>query len=188
MTNLVVERFRLQVLYKEKNSKKLIAKESVLSTLLNTLVRLYPNITETAQSVDGNQLSKRTGIGMEKLKEYFAALEQNKYAEITSWNCDTRLYFLEPREDDYILNRAVNHVKQSIQIRKNQLQAVKDYINDDKSCKQTLLLDYFGETNKNSCGQCSSCVTSPVAAQLQSSILDVLKQQPCNSEKAFKIA
>ncbi|GIR17900.1 MAG: hypothetical protein CM15mP32_0870 [Flavobacteriaceae bacterium] len=62
------------------------------------LVRLYPNITETAQSVDGNQLSKRTGIGMEKLKEYFAALEQNKYAEITSWNCDTRLYFLEPRE------------------------------------------------------------------------------------------
>ncbi|MEC7084685.1 MAG: RecQ family zinc-binding domain-containing protein, partial [Bacteroidota bacterium] len=187
LTNLVVERFRLQVLYKGKELQKLIAKESFLSTLLNTLVRLYPNITETAQSVDGNQLSKRTGIGMEKLKEYFAALEQNKYAEITSWNCDTRLYFLEPREDNYILNRAVNHVKQSIQIRKNQLQAVKDYINDDKSCKQTLLLDYFGETNNNSCGQCSSCVTSPSAAQLQSSILDVLKQQPATVKKLSKL-
>ncbi|MED5363748.1 MAG: RecQ family ATP-dependent DNA helicase, partial [Bacteroidota bacterium] len=64
LTNLVVERFRLQVLYKAKELQKLIAKESVLSTLLNTLVRLYPNITEIAQSVDGNQLSKRTGIGM----------------------------------------------------------------------------------------------------------------------------
>ena len=150
-------------------------------------MRLYPNITETAQSVDGNQLSKRTGIGMEKLKEYFAALEQNKYAEITSWNCDTRLYFLEPREDDYILNRAVNHVKQSIQTRKNQLQAVKDYINDDKNCKQTFLLDYFGETNNNSCGQCSSCVSSPSATQLQTSILDVLKQQPATVKKLSKL-
>ncbi|MFL2584531.1 MAG: ATP-dependent DNA helicase RecQ [Flavobacteriaceae bacterium] len=187
LTNLVVERFRFQVLYKGKELQKLIAKESVLSTLLNTLVRLYPNITETAQSVDGNQLSKRTGIGMEKLKEYFAALEQNKYAEITSWNCDTRLYFLEPREDDYILNRAVNHVKQSIQTRKNQLQAVKDYINDDKNCKQAFLLNYFGETNNNSCGQCSSCVSSPSATQLQTSILDVLKQQPTTVKKLSKL-
>ena len=97
------------------------------------------------------------------------------------------MYFLEPREDDYILNRAVNHVKQSIQTRKNQLQAVKDYINDDKSCKQTLLLDYFGEINNNSCGQCSSCVNSPSAAQLQSSILDVLKQQPATVKKLSKL-
>lgn len=187
LTNLVVERFRFQVLYKGKELQKLIAKESILSTLLNTLVRLYPNITETAQSVDGNQLSKRTGIGMEKLKEYFAALEQNKYAEITSWDCDTRLYFLEPREDDYILNRAVNHVKQSIQTRKNQLQAVKDYINDDKNCKQAFLLNYFGDTNNDSCGQCSSCVSSPSATQLQTSILDVLKQQPATVKKLSKL-
>ena len=55
---------------------------------------------------------------MEKLKEYFAALEQNKYAEITSWNCDTRLYFLEPSEDDYILNRAVNHVNKAYRLEK----------------------------------------------------------------------
>mgnify|MGYP006257601439 CR=1 FL=1 len=58
---------------------------------------------------------------------------------------------------DYLFDSA-----ERIQIIKNQLQDVKDYINDDKSCKQTLLLDYFGETNNNSCGQCSSCVTSPV--------------------------
>ena len=186
-TNLVVERYRLQVLYKGKELNNLIRKESVLSTLLNTLVRLYPNITETAQSVDGNQLSKRTGIGVVKLKEYLRGLEQNKYAEITSWNCDTRLFFLEPREDDYILNRAINHVKQSVQTRKNQLQAVKDYIQDHKRCKQVLLLDYFGETNNSSCGHCSSCVSTPSAAHLQTSILAVLKQQPATVKKLSKL-
>ena len=45
LTNIVVERVCLQVLYKGKELKKLIGKESILSTLVNTLVRLYPNLS-----------------------------------------------------------------------------------------------------------------------------------------------
>ena len=186
-SNLVVERFRMQVLYKGKELRNLIRKDSSLSTILNILVRLYPNITESAQSVDGNQLSKRTGIGLDQLKVHFAALEKNGYAAISSWNCDTRLFFLEPREDEYILTRAITHLDQSLETRKVQLKAVQDYVENDKQCRQALLLDYFGETSKTACEHCSSCYSAPNPARFQSSIMAILQKQPASVENLSKL-
>jgi ATP-dependent DNA helicase RecQ len=186
-SNLVVERFRLQVLYKGKDLRNLIRKDSPLSTILNILVRLYPNITETAQSVDGSQLSKRTGIGLDQLKVHFAALEKNGYAAISSWNCDTRLFFLEPREDEHILTRAITHLDQSLETRKVQLKAVQDYVENDKQCKHALLLDYFGETGKTACEHCSTCQSTPNAAQLQSSIMAILQKKPASAKNLSKL-
>jgi ATP-dependent DNA helicase RecQ len=186
-SNLVVERFRLQVLYKGKELRNLIRKDSPLSTILNILVRLYPNITEAAQSVDGNQLSKRTGIGLDQLKVHFAALEKNGYAAISSWNCDTRLFFLEPREDEHILTRAITHLDQSLETRKVQLKAVQDYVENDKQCKQALLLDYFGETSKTACEHCSTCQSTPNPPQLESSIMAILQKQPSSAKNLSKL-
>lgn len=186
-SNLVVERFRLQVLYKGKDLRNLIRKDSPLSTILNILVRLYPNITETAQSVDGSQLSKRTGIGLDQLKVHFAALEKNGYAAISSWNCDTRLFFLEPREDEHILTRAITHLDQSLETRKVQLKSVQDYVENHKQCKQALLLDYFGETGKTACEHCSTCQSTPNAAQLQSSIMAILQKKPASAKNLSKL-
>jgi ATP-dependent DNA helicase RecQ len=150
-------------------------------------LRLYPNITEAAQSVDGNQLSKRTGIGLDQLKVHFAALEKNGYTAISSWNCDTRLFFLEPREDEHILTRAIKHLNQSLETRKVQLNAVQDYLENHKQCKQTLLLDYFGETNNTACEHCSTCHSAPNSAQLQSSIITILQKQPASVENLSKL-
>lgn len=186
-SNLVVERFRMQVLYKGKELRNLIRKDSSLSTILNILVRLYPNITESAQSVDGNQLSKRTGIGLDQLKVHFAALEKNGYAAISSWNCDTRLFFLEPREDEYILTRAIKQLDQSFETRKAQLKAVQDYVENDKQCRQALLLDYFGETSKTACEHCSSCYSATNPARFQSSIMAILQKQPASVENLSKL-
>ncbi len=186
-SNLVVERFRLQVLYKGKDLRNLIRKDSPLSTILNILVRLYPNITETAQSVDGSQLSKRTGVGLDQLKVHFAALEKNGYAAISSWNCDTRLFFLEPREDDHILTRAITHLDQSLETRKVQLKAVQDYVENHKQCMQALLLDYFGETGKTACEHCSTCQSTPNPAQLQSSIMAILQKKPASAKNLSKL-
>ena len=186
-SNLVVERFRMQVLYKGKELRNLIRKDSPLSTILNIMVRLYPNITETAQSVDGSQLSKRTGIGLDKLKVHFGALEKNGYAAISSWNCDTRLFFLEPREDEHILTRAITHLNQSLETRKVQLKAVQDYVENHKQCMQALLLDYFGETGKTACEHCSTCQSTPNAAQLQSSIMAILQKKPASAKNLSKL-
>ena len=186
-SNLVVERFRMQVLYKGKELRDLIRKNSPLSTILNILVRLYPNITQAAQLVDGNQLSKRTGIGLDQLKVHFAALEKNGYAAISSWNCDARLFFLEPREDEHILTRAITHLNHSLETRKVQLKAVQYYVENDKQCKQALLLDYFGETNNTACGHCSTCQSTPNPAQLQSSIMAILKKQPASAKNLSKL-
>ena len=186
-SNIVVERFQLQILYKGKELSNLIRKDSPLSTILNILVRLYPNITETAQSVDGKQLSKRTGIALDQLKVHFADLEKNGYASISSLNCDTRLFFLEPREDEHILTRAITHLDQSLKTRKVQLKAVQDYVENNKQCKQALLLDYFGETGKTACEHCSTCQDAPNPPKLQSSIMTILQKHPSSAKNLSKL-
>ena len=132
-------------------------------------------------------MSKRTGIGLDQLKVHFTALEKNGYATISSWNCDTRLFFLEPREDEHILTRAVTHLNESLETRKLQLKAVQDYVKNDKACKQALLLEYFGERSNVACGHCRSCQSSPNPAKLQSSIMAVLKKQPASAKNLSKL-
>jgi superfamily II DNA helicase RecQ len=124
---------------------------------------------------------------LDQLKVHFAALEKNGYAAISSWNCDTRLFFLEPREDDHILTRAITHLDQSLETRKVQLKAVQDYVENHKQCMQALLLDYFGETGKTACEHCSTCQSTPNAAQLQSSIMAILQKKPASAKNLSKL-
>ena len=44
-------------------------------------------------------------------------------------------------------------------LKSEQLQAVLYYSKETKSCKQTLLMQYFGETIKADCGICSYCIS-----------------------------
>jgi ATP-dependent DNA helicase RecQ len=124
---------------------------------------------------------------LDQLKVHFTALEKNGYAAISSWNCDTRLFFLEPREDEHILTRAITHLDQRLETRKIQLKAVQDYVENDKQCKQALLLDYFGETSKTACEHCSTCQDAPNQPQLQSSIMTILKKRPSSAKSLSKL-
>jgi ATP-dependent DNA helicase RecQ len=68
-----------------------------------------------------------------------------------------------------------------------QLKAVQDYVENDKQCKQALLLNYFGETSKTTCEHCSTCQSAPNPAQLQSSIMAILQKQPASAKNLSKL-
>jgi ATP-dependent DNA helicase RecQ len=168
----------LQILYKGKELRKYIEKNAPLSSLVNVLVRLYPKITENYQPIDVIKLSKRTGVHLERLKEQLTALAQNGLADIDAWQCDTRLYFLEPREDKHTLSKVKKHLTQLKNTRKLQLKSIENYIKENEICKQSMIVKYFGEKVEAPCGQCSSCQSEPNSKQLQKRILEALQSHP----------
>lgn len=177
-TNQLRQKYSLQILYKGKELRKYIEKNAPLSSLVNVLVRLYPKITENYQSIDVIKLSKRTGVHLERLKEQLTALAQNGLADIDAWQCDTRLYFLEPREDKHTLSKVKKHLTQLKNTRKLQLKSIENYIKENEICKQSMIVKYFGEKVEAPCGQCSSCQSEPNSIQLQKRILEALQSHP----------
>ncbi|MBN2868443.1 MAG: RecQ family zinc-binding domain-containing protein, partial [Flavobacteriaceae bacterium] len=71
---------------------------------------------------------------------------------------DAQITFIEPREDDKTINRISKTIEQQNDLKKKQVKAVLDYVNNNEVCKSIQLLSYFGEKELEECGICSVCI------------------------------
>jgi hypothetical protein len=71
------------------------------------------------------------------------------------------------------------------QLKKEQLQAVLNYIHEKKVCKNKLILNYFGEKTAFDCGICSFCIPKKSkkkdSTALSQEIISLLKAEDLNS-------
>ena len=79
--------------------------------------------------------------------------------EYKSKNNDATLVFNEVREDEKTINRVSKYLENRNNLKISQLQSVLHYVNDKNTCKNRLILTYFGETKTGGCGICSYCIT-----------------------------
>ncbi len=71
-------------------------------------------------------------------------------------------------------------------LKKEQFQAVTNYIQTTTSCKEQQLLNYFGETTNENCGICSFCISEKIIKKettlnLQEQITTLLKDSALSS-------
>ena len=122
--------------------------------------------------------------------EIQAVLEKLKEKEIIDYhskNNDTTLIFNEIREDDRTINRIAKYLEHQNQLKKEQFQAVLQYIKRDQTCKNKLILEYFGEETSSDCGICSYCITKKTKQKntnsLTKDILTLLETDDLNSRE-----
>ena len=74
-----------------------------------------------------------------------------------------------------------------MRIKKDLLLSVLHYIKDNKTCKNRLILDYFGEETTENCGVCSYCITQKgkitEADSIADKILHLLKTAALTSRE-----
>ena len=98
---------------------------------------------------------------------------------------ESKITFLEVREDDRTINRVSKHLEKQNLVKKNQLQSVVNYVSNKDTCKSKLLLQYFGETITNYCGVCSYCSNKKEktynSEEIRNKIIQLLTKNPMNS-------
>ena len=186
------EKISMQFIIPSKEVIRYISLNPDDEEIILTILRTYPGIHDTQTSLNTQLISKKANVPEFKISQLLEKLKERNIIDYVSKKNDTSITFNEVREDDKTINRVTKHLETQNKLKIEQLQAVLKYINDKKSCKNTLLLDYFGEKTTTDCGICSFCIQKKKPAKndatyISEKIIELLKIQDFNARDIQKL-
>ena len=182
-------RTRLQFTVSNKALFNYLEGHYYMATTVKTILRTYGGIFDHELPINLNLISKKASINEQKIISILNKLETDSLVNFQHSNTDSEIIFLQPREDDKTINRIAKTVLQQQEQKRKQVFSVVKYIENNDICKSKQLLDYFGESKSNPCGQCSVCIDKTKTIQnhelenISFQILNLLSSGPLNSRQ-----
>jgi ATP-dependent DNA helicase RecQ len=159
--------------------------------IMLAILRTYPGIYDMQTAFNPTLIAKKSNTNENKVLSLLQKLKEKQIIELIAKNNDATITFNEVREDERTINRISKHLDAQNKLKTEQLQAVLYYSKETKTCKNKLLMRYFGETIKEDCGICSYCISKNKKQQnpdsVSDKILELLKKQDFNSRDIQKL-
>ncbi len=125
---------------------------------VKVLLRSYSGLFTDFVKINESQIASRLGINESRVSGTLQMLEKFNVLVYIKRKPQPQLTFLTERidaKDIYISNEHYRIRKESAERR---LDAVINYITSKTKCRNSLLLEYFGETETKRCGKCDVCI------------------------------
>ncbi|GGW97715.1 RecQ family ATP-dependent DNA helicase [Salegentibacter mishustinae] len=145
---------------------------------VKALLRTYGGILENKTNIDLASVCKKSNTDQRTALKYLEELEKVQVLEYVYAEHDATVLFLVPREDDSVIFPLAPYIKQHNKSKKEKIDAVLSYLENDKICRSKQLLAYFGEEKTENCGICSVCQKqiAPLTRELKNAIyLEIMK-------------
>jgi ATP-dependent DNA helicase RecQ len=159
--------------------------------IMLTILRTYPGIYDMLTAFNPTLIAKKSNSDEKTILALLQKLKEKQIIDLIAKNNDATITLNEVREDEHTINRVSKHLEAQNKLKTGQLQAVLYYSKESKTCKNKLLMRYFGENIKEDCGICSYCIAKNKKAQNPESasdkILELLKMQDFNSRDIQKL-
>ena len=159
--------------------------------IILTILRTYPGIYEMQTAFNPQLIAKKSNRTEKIVLSLLQKLKEKEIIDLIAKNNDATITFNEVREDERTINRVSKHLEAQNKLKTEQLRAVLDYSKETKTCKQKLLMNYFGEIIKDDCGVCSYCISKkknkPNPELISEKIIALLKMQDFNSRDIQKL-
>jgi ATP-dependent DNA helicase RecQ len=153
------EKITMQFLIESKEVIRYMSLNPNDEEILLAILRTYPGIYEMKVPFNLPLIAKKSNRSEAQVTAVLEKLKEKEIIEYKSKNNDATILFNEVREDDLTINRVSKYLEKQNQLKKEQLMSVLHYIKENKTCKNRLILDYFGEEINSNCGVCSYCIT-----------------------------
>lgn len=163
-----------------------------LATIVKAILRTYGGIFEHQTKINNSLVANKANVSEEQLFMALKQLEKDEVITLNIHKTDAQITFIEPREDDKTINRIAKTIEQQNDLKKKQVKAVLDYVNNNDVCKSIQLLSYFGEKELDECGICSVCIkkkdvsVKTISADINKEIIKQLEFGHLNSKDLFK--
>lgn len=181
------EKISLQFLIPSKEVIRYISLNPNDEEIILTILRTYPGIYEMQTAFNLDFIAKKSNHTSSEVQAVLQKLNEKDIIEYHSKNNDSSILFNEIREDERTINRVAKYLERQNQLKKEQLQSVVHYINEKQTCKNRLILAYFGEKSDTDCGICSYCISKKKVANnsetLSNSILTLLQTEELTSRE-----
>ncbi|WP_343707464.1 ATP-dependent DNA helicase RecQ [Flavobacterium sp.] len=153
------EKISIQFLIESKEVIRYMSLNPNDEEIILAILRTYPGVYEVKSNLNLGLIAKKSNRSEEQVIALLEKLKEKEIIEYKSKNNDATILFNEVREDDHTINRVSKYLEKQNEVKKEQLLSVLHYIKDTKTCKNRLVLDYFGEETTENCGICSYCIT-----------------------------
>lgn len=159
-----------------------------LNTIVKVLLRTYGGIFDFETKVNLDLVIEKSNLEEKIIINQLHQLEKDGIISLQIANTDSEITILKPREDDITINPIAKIIEQQHQLKYSQVEAVIEYINNDQTCKNRLLLSYFGEHAKTDCGKCSVCIeykgtNAILNRDISKDILEALQSEDLSSRQ-----
>ena len=149
--------------------------------VIDYLMRQYAHFFIEAVRVKHQTICNALRLSKDRLQSALYQLQQENLIEYTDTANKLYLTFQVPREDQYTLGPAKKLLKKLKKQKVVKLDSIISFVREEKKCRRNFILDYFGETKRSNCHQCSSvsCKTDLDAClDFESKVIKLLKKQP----------
>lgn len=137
--------YRFQIEYKE------------YDILIKYMLRNLPGVLSDFVKIREETISQKTGMPVNKIEIQLKNLDKMNFLTYIPRNDKPQIQFLTERLDS-------KHIYLSEEVYKNRkndaagrINAVVDFVNNDRDCRSIQLLRYFGEDMKIPCNRCDVC-------------------------------
>lgn len=150
-------------------------------TLIKAMLRMYGGLFETYVRISEMDLARRTGKSGEVVAKDLARFDQLGLISYLPRTDQPQLTLLQPRPDAYSLYISPANLIERKKTAENRVQAMINFVRETETCRQVLLLRFFGEQEPPACGKCDNCkrktagTKSKMRLDLESEIMEVLK-------------
>ena len=128
--------------------------------LLEHLIRQKPILKNEKTNINLIRTSNILKTTVDFLVDEFKILNKRGILEFVINELNIDITPLTPREDQFTLRPVIELVSKIYSIKKNKIEAVIKFTQDDQLCKRNSILAYFGEEKRSNCKKCSadSCI------------------------------
>ena len=186
----LVQRFnyrtKVQFIASNKQVFSYLEKHLELNTIVKVLLRTYGGIFDYETKINLDLVAHKANFSEKEVIQQLKRLEKDQIISLELSNSDSEITLLKPREDDRTINPIAKLVEQQNTIKKEQIEAVIAYTQNNKVCRSIQLLNYFGETSKHNCGICSVCISKQNPNNdntITEKVLDALQQGELSSRQ-----
>ena len=151
------EKISLQFIIPSKEVIRYISLHPHDEPIITTILRTYSGIFDVETTINPHLVAKKSNATEAAVEKVIDQLAESQCIILHAKNNDSSITFNEVREDDLTINRVAKFLAHQNQLKQDQFQSVIDYISNEDSCKNKLLLAYFDEITKEDCGICSYC-------------------------------
>ncbi|AEW85800.1 RecQ family ATP-dependent DNA helicase [Flavobacterium columnare] len=190
LSNEQSEKVQLQFIVESKEVIRYISFHPDEEAIITTILRNYPGIFEIQTNINTSFVAKQAFCKEEKVFNLLQKLKEQNMVHLLIIQNESKITFLEVREDDRTINRIAKYLEKQNLTKKSQLAAVVAYVNDQNQCKSKLILTYFGEIGVADCGSCSYCLKKNKKIynkeHLTEELLKILKTEKLSSREILE--
>ena len=159
-----------------------------LERLIQLILRTYGGVFDMMTPVNTHLLATKTGLEEKRITQWLEQLAKDEIIELKSVKADTSITFLSPREDHHTINSISRDIVIQRKNKIDRIEKVKEFL-ETEQCLGNYLSAYFGQNEKEPCGQCVNChnrhnKTSELPFKaLKAAILHLLSKGPLTSKQ-----